>query len=161
MGIFESIPLSTVIIVLIVCIPTLIKWIKAIIGYIKSVKTEREALIEEGRKIERASQAANDRFSAGEARITKLESEEADLETRLQTQEKLLSLLIESDQLNIKAWIKSQHEKWMAKKYIDSQSLDLLEARYKIYVREDGNSWAEKLMNDLRALPIVTTVTDE
>jgi hypothetical protein len=49
----------------------------------------------------------------------------------------------------------------MAKKYIDSQSLDLLESRYKIYVREDGNSWAEKLMNDLRALPIVTTVTDE
>jgi hypothetical protein len=39
--------------------------------------------------------------------MTKLESEEADLETRLQTQEELLSLLIESDQLNIKAWIKS------------------------------------------------------
>ena len=83
MGIFESIPLSTVIIVLIVCIPTLFRWGKAIISYFKSVKTERDALIEEGRKIERASQAANDRFSAGEARITKLESEEADLETRL------------------------------------------------------------------------------
>jgi hypothetical protein len=55
MGIFESIPLSTVIIVLIVCIPTLIKWVKAIIGYFKSVKTERESLIEEGRKIERAN----------------------------------------------------------------------------------------------------------
>ena len=40
--------------------------------------------------------------------------------------------------------------------YIDSQSLELLEDRFKIYTKEDGNSWAEKLMNEMRALPLVT-----
>ena len=37
-----------------------------------------------------------------------------------QNQEKLIQLLIKSDELDIKSWIKLQHEKWVPRKCIDS-----------------------------------------
>jgi hypothetical protein len=76
----------------------------------------------------------------------------------LENQEKMIELLIASDELSIKAWIKEQHETWMPLGCIDSQTFELLEARYKIYVDEGGNSWAKKLMDDLRGLPVVTVI---
>jgi hypothetical protein len=33
-----------------------------------------------------------------------------------------------------------------------------LEQRYAVYSAEGGNSWAKKLMDELRALPVVTIV---
>jgi hypothetical protein len=67
-----------------------------------------------------------------------------------------MNLLIDSDQLETKAWIKEQHEKWTRLKAIDGQSLDLLESRFAIYEKEGGNSWAHRLMDDIRALPLIT-----
>jgi hypothetical protein len=64
-----------------------------------------------------------------------------------------------TNELDIKSWIKAQHEKWIFKGCIDSQMLDLLEQRYAIYTAEGGNSWAKKLMDELRALPTVTVVS--
>jgi hypothetical protein len=46
------------------------------------------------------------------------------------------------------------------KGWIDSQILDLLEERYDIYKKENGNSWALKLMNELRALPTIAVVKE-
>jgi hypothetical protein len=36
--------------------------------------------------------------------------------------------------------------------------LELLEDRFRIYQEEGGNSWAERLMKDLRELPVVVVV---
>jgi hypothetical protein len=71
----------------------------------------------------------------------------------IQNQEKIIRRLEDSDKLTIKTYIKEQHAIWMRKGYIDSQVLELLEERFKIYREEGGNSWAEKLMNEMRALP--------
>ena len=74
----------------------------------------------------------------------------------LQKQQAQIDLLIQSDELTIKAWIKEQHEKWVAFQCIDSQSLELLTQRFNIYQQEGGNSWAEKLIDEIKELPIIT-----
>jgi hypothetical protein len=50
MGLIEKIGLDTIIIVLVVCIPALVKFIKNIIAFIKDSRKSREELIEEGRQ---------------------------------------------------------------------------------------------------------------
>lgn len=161
MGLIEKIGLDTIIIVLVVCIPSIAKMIKAIISWFKDVRKSKEELIEEGRQQERAKQLLETRFENGEARMTALEKEEADAEVRICTLEAKVSLLLESDQQAIKTWIKAQHDKWMPKKYIDSYTLELLDKRYAIYVKEDGNSWAEDMVKDLRSLTVVYPVSND
>jgi hypothetical protein len=46
----------------------------------------------------------------------------------------------------------------MRKGCIDSHVLELLEERFEIYKEEGGNSWAEKLMNELRSLPVAVVI---
>lgn len=91
--------------------------------------------------------------------MNQLETNVKELTEIAQRQQELIELLIKSDELSIKSWIKAQHEKWIPRQCIDSQTLELLEARYSIYTKEGGNSWAEKLVKELRALPVVTVVS--
>lgn len=160
-GLIGKIGLDTIIIVLVVCIPYLIKIAKSIINFVKESRKSKEELIAEGRRQAQAEQQLNQRFEDGEDRITALEEEEADAEKRIAALEAKVDLLMESDQQAIKAWIKAQHDKWMPKKYIDNYTLQLLDTRYAIYVKENGNSWAEDMVNDLRSLTIVSPVFDD
>jgi hypothetical protein len=77
--------------------------------------------------LERADEQEEERFINGESRIGVLEQEVSELKEIAQNQQKLIELLIQSDELDIKSWIKTQHERWMPLGYIDSQMLDLLE----------------------------------
>ena len=49
-----------------------------------------------------------------------MESDIVDLKTIVSQQKELIEQLTESDMLNTKAWIKEQHEKWIALQCIDS-----------------------------------------
>lgn len=150
--------LETVIIILFVGIPALFK----LIGWCKKIYKEREDFKQEnvnkGKAIEKKEEQKEARLSNGEARMTQLEADVRDLKTIAERQQELIELLIASDELDIKSWIKMQHEKWMPRQCIDSQTLDLLAQRFEIYEREGGNSWAEKLVNELKALPVVTVI---
>ena len=65
-----------------------------------------------------------------------------------------INCLILSDRDDIKSYITRQHHYFCyTKKYIDDYSLDCLEKRYEHYVAENGNSYVEDLMEELRALP--------
>jgi len=78
-------------------------------------------------QIEANHEAKENRLISGETRIATLETEVADLKTLIVKQQKQIDLLVKSDELDIKSWIKAQHEKWIPRKCIDSQTLDLLE----------------------------------
>lgn len=147
----SSIGIVQIALVLIIAIPAIINFIK----WCKGVWGEREKFkqdnINKGRQIEAKEEKEEHRFESGESRIANLETEVADLK-------KLVALLVESDLLDIKSWIKMQHEKWIPRGCIDSQTLDLLEQRFSVYEREGGNHWAKKLVEELRALPVVTVV---
>ena len=87
-----------------------------------------------------------------------MESDIIDLKVIVSQQKELIEQLTESDMLNTKAWIKEQHEKWIALQCIDSQSLDLVLQRYKIYAKEGGNGWAQKMVEEIKALPTITVI---
>lgn len=155
---FATFSLDTVIIVLCLALPALIKGITWICKTIKAAAARRRELRNEGAQELMEEQEIEERFEAGEDRITDLEEEEAKLTQILQNQQKQIDLLIRSDELDIKAWLKQQHEHWMHIGAIDSESLSLVIDRYEIYAEEGGNSWAERLVNDIKSLPIVTAI---
>ena len=144
--------------ILLIAIPALfnfIKWCKGLYAQREAFKQEN---ISKGKQIEAAAESEENRFHAGELRIAQLETDVKDLKVLIERQAQMIELLIQSDELDIKSWIKMQHEKWIPRQCIDSQTLDLLEQRFAVYEKEGGNSWALKLVNELRALPIVTVV---
>lgn len=155
----QTFGVGTILIVLLIAIPTIVNfitWCKGIWAKREKFKQEN---IDKGREIEAHKEEKETRFSNGEARMTSLEEDVKDLKTIIAKQQQLIELLVESDELDIKSWIKAQHEKWTAKGYIDNQTLELLCQRFKIYTKEGGNSWAERLVNDLKSLPIISSET--
>ena len=72
---------------------------------------------------------------------------------------KSTSILIKSDKDDIKAWITEKHHYFCYDLgYIDDYNLQCVEARYKHYKEEDGNTFIDELMKDIRALPIVSAI---
>lgn len=148
----------TIIVVLLIAIPALVNFITWCKGLWNKREAFKEENIKKGQELEKSAEEEEHRFTDGEARMTQLESDVKTLKEIAEQQAKMIELLTLSDQLDIKCWIKMQHEKWIPKKCIDSQVLDLLEQRFQVYEKEGGNSWAKKLMTELRALPTVTIV---
>lgn len=64
-----------------------------------------------------------------------------------------INLLIDSDRDSIKTIITDKYHYFMEQKEIDDYSLDCLEKMFKHYIDENGNSFIEDLMNQMRALP--------
>jgi len=69
------------------------------------------------------------------------------------------SILMESDKDDIKAWITEKHHYFCYELgYIDDYNLQCIEARYKHYKEEDGNTFIDGFMIDIRKLPIVSVL---
>lgn len=132
-----------------------IVWCKKTVAQREEFKNEN---IQKGAEAQLKKDQAHEHEVEEETRLKTLEAAVARLVEVNEEQQKQISLLLESDKNNIKTWIKEQHEKWMALGAIDSQSLDLLETRFGIYEKEGGNSWAHRLMDDIRGLPLITVV---
>ena len=73
---------------------------------------------------------------------------------------KAINILINSDKDDIKAWITEKHHYFCYELgYIDDYNLQCIEARYKHYKEEDGNTFIDGFMTDIRALPIVSVIS--
>jgi len=84
------------------------------------------------------------------------------LKEHLDKSHEIMSLLLQSDRDDIKAWITEKHHYFCyEKKYIDDYSLDCMEKRFKHYEDEGGNSFVSHLMDEVRALPRVLMTTPE
>lgn len=69
-------------------------------------------------------------------------------------QNKRIELLIDSDKDDIKAFITKEYHYFVERVgWIDDYSLDCLEKRFLHYQDENGNSFAEDLMSEIRRLP--------
>ena len=160
-GLIETFGLGTVVIILLVGIAAIVSFI----GWIKKLWRERESFrqanINAGRSAAQAEQAEESRFVSGESRIAQLELLVKQQGELLKEVKETNERLIRSDKLAIKTYIKEQHDTWVPKGCIDGQILELLEERFEIYKEEGGNSWAERLMKDLRALPVVVVIPNQ
>ena len=152
---------TTILLVLLIGIPAIVNFIT----WCKKIWAERvnfaQKNFNEGRKKERSEEQEESRFSNGEARISALETAVGQLTEKVDELVGKMNLYLESDQLDIKAWLKDQHEKWMHRGCIDSHSLDLVNKRFAIYTAENGNGWAKKMVEDINGLPVVTSITSQ
>ena len=151
-------PIWTVLLIIVaglICIFKFIDWCKKLWTTREDFKNEARIEGEQHQKtIDKEEEAAK----AEEERIKKLEKAVSSLTILIEKQQQQIDLLIRSDELDIKAWIQQQHEKWMALQCIDSQSLDLVIKRGEIYTEEGGNGWAERMIQDIKALPVLTVI---
>ena len=72
---------------------------------------------------------------------------------QLESQQKILNLLVESDKDDIKGWIVQQYHFFTAKGSIDDFSRDTIEKRASHYFKEGGNSYIEDILAQIRQLP--------
>lgn len=99
-------------------------------------------------------QGAQDEKDDTEQRLKDLESSYEEISTILNSLNENVDLLIQSDKDAIKSFITREHHYYCYQVgWIDDYSLDCLERRYDHYVEEQGNSFIEQLMEELRALP--------
>lgn len=99
-------------------------------------------------------QGAQDEKDDTEQRLKDLESSYEEISTILNSLNENVDLLIQSDKDAIKSFITKEHHYYCYQVgWIDDYSLDCLERRYDHYVEEQGNSFIEQLMEELRALP--------
>lgn len=98
-------------------------------------------------------------------KYTERETQQKILETlnshneQIEKMSKSIDILIRSDKDDIKAWITEKHHYFCYELgYIDDYNLQCIEARYKHYKEEDGNTFIDGFMIDIRALPIVSVV---
>lgn len=143
--------IGTVILVLIVMVPQLIKSVQWVLKVVKEHKKNQKEAFEAGQAAQAEECAVEERFEAGEAKIEELIQEESAILKSLDSIQKCLEWLNESDNLNIKYVIKRSWEQSVREgKPLDHYEFDLLEHRYAIYRMRGGNSWAENMMNEIR-----------
>ena len=142
-----------VIIILMAGIPAIINFI----SWGKKLWMKRQAFkqasFKEGEQSANRQHEKEERLANDEKRISDLEEIVKGLNTVINQQSEMLKQLRESDMLAIKTWIKEQHSYWMSKGYIENQAFDLLCQRHEIYKKEDGNSWADELVTEMKQLP--------
>lgn len=143
--------IGMVILVLIVMVPQLIKSVQWVLKVVKEHKKNQKEAFEAGQAAQAEECAVEERFEAGEAKIEKLIQEENAILKSLDSIQKCLEWMNESDNLNIKYIIKRSWEQSVIEgKPLDHYEFDLLEHRYALYRMRGGNSWAENMMNEIR-----------
>lgn len=121
--------------------------VKELVEFIDWIKSRNKKEYEE-RKIE------NELARSNEERLDKLETNMVKMSENINNINDKVDLLINSDRDDIKAFITREHHYFCYKmKWIDDYSLDCLEHRFQHYKEEEGNSFIEGLMKELRALP--------
>lgn len=100
------------------------------------------------------------RMSGLEQRIEKTEKEfqtflkqQSEINDNLLALVKKVNILLESDKEDIKAYVTEKHHFYIHQGWIDDFTLECIEKRFQCYKEEDGNSFVENLVNDLRKLP--------
>lgn len=151
-------PIWTVILITVAAIIIILK----IIDWSKKIWQKRqafkEAAVHEGEEHQKEEDILKQEKEALEKRVKDLEDGFLKATAMLEKQQEIFDLLKESDELDIKAWIKAQHDRWVPTGCIDSQALELVCQRFAIYQKEGGNSWAEKMVEDIKQLTIVTNI---
>ena len=72
---------------------------------------------------------------------------------------RIVNILVNSDKDDIKAWITEKHHYFCYELgYIDDYNFQCIEARYQHYKEEDGNTFIDAFMEDIRNLPKVSVV---
>lgn len=88
-------------------------------------------------------------------RVKALAKNEDDIYEHLSNLDAKVEMLMASDRDRLRAWLVEKHHFYCyEQKEIDVYTLDVMERMYKRYKDEGGNTYVDKLMEEVRALPI-------
>ena len=81
---------------------------------------------------------------------------------QIEKMSKAIDILIASDKDDIKSWITEKYHYFCYELgYIDDYNYQCIEARYKHYKEEDGNTFIDSFMEDIRALPKISVINKQ
>lgn len=103
--------------------------------------------------MEETKQKDRDQDSMLETKMTELNTTMSDFRKDINANKDQLDVLIASDKESIKSFIVSCYYQAKSDGYVNSHLMQIIEERYETYKRENGNSYASGLMNELRAFP--------
>ena len=150
MELIQQYSVSEIIIMLILLAAAL----KGLINFYDWAKEKILKVFHREQKKEEEKQDIEKTLSEHEERMKSLMKSQDNLNIQIQSLMEKINLLIESDRDDIKSWITEKHHFYcFNQKWIDDYSLDCLEKRFSHYEQENGNSFVEGLMKDLRSLP--------
>lgn len=75
------------------------------------------------------------------------------VEDRTENIDSQLAQLTQSDMHDIKSWMVEKHHQLIEAGWVDDFTMDTIEKRFDDYKKENGNSYVEGLVNEIRALP--------
>ena len=119
----------------------------------EEILSEKEKAILDG--YDEAIKQNKNKIGYLEKRMASIDNKEVEkIPEQIAEIEKQISLLIESDREDIKAYLTERHHYFCYKQgWIDDYSLECCEKRFTHYEKEGGNSFIADFMNELRALP--------
>ena len=86
--------------------------------------------------------------------VAELKEAKADTKECIDKINDSIVMLIESDKEDIKSYVTERHHHFVYEQgWIDDYSMECLERKFVIYRHENGNSFVEGLMDEIRALP--------
>lgn len=121
-----------------------IDWVKGKIANrdknVQEEHTEKEELVETIEELQMRCQAVENKYKGVTEVLNNISNK--------------VDLLIQSDKDAIKAYITNQHHILCYERgWVDDYTMDCLEKRFGHYIEEQGNSFIEQLMNEIRELP--------
>ena len=120
---------------------------------VKFINWFKKMIIEPIQHRAEEKQQYEERLARTEALTTALLNKNAEQDKDLKAIHDAIKLLIDSDKDSIKAWITECHHRLMEQGWVDDYTLSCIEARYDHYTKENGNSFVQDLMTDIRSLP--------
>jgi hypothetical protein len=144
---------------LIILIIGLLAVIKYVFELIKWFVTGSRNFFKKESDKEQEQKKINQKIADNETSIKKLIEMNKSTEQKVVNLSSLIQILIDSDKDDIKSWITEKHHYFCYELgYIDDYNYQCIEARYKHYKEEKGNTFIDGFMTDIRALPKVSVV---
>lgn len=133
--------------------------IKGVVSWVDWARGRGEKVIEKRKKQDTLQESVNALIKAQENMKNDINSCQMQLKETINDIKSTVNILKESDKDDIKAWITEKHDYFVYQiGYIDNFSLQCIEARYKHYKDEDGNTFIDGFMDEIRKLPIKSSV---
>lgn len=128
--------------------------IKGFIGYMDWVQNEMDIAISKRKKTEKKEESIQEQIDKNRKENQELKENQQKMMELINELTKKIEMLIDSDKDDIKSFLTREHHYFCYQQgWIDDYSLECCERRFEHYRAEDGNSYIEDFMKEMRALP--------
>lgn len=128
--------------------------IKGFIGYMDWMQNEMDIAISKRKKAEKKEESIQEQINKNRRENQELKENQQKMMELINELTKKIEMLIDSDKDDIKSFLTREHHYFCYQQgWIDDYSLECCERRFEHYRAEDGNSYIESFMKEMRALP--------